>query len=104
MRQIVVDHARRRLALKRGQGAARVPLEPDAHAAPDSSEEILALDEALRRLSRLDERLARVVELRFFSGLSVEETAEVLDVNPRTVKRDWRKARALLHQALREPA
>jgi RNA polymerase sigma factor (TIGR02999 family) len=103
MRQILVDHARRKLALKRGGGAR--PLDLDAVGVPmkDSAEEIVSLDEALRRLSQVDERLARVVELRFFTGLTVEETADVLEIDPRTVKRDWRKARALLHQALRGP-
>ncbi len=100
MRQIVVDHARRRQAQKRGGG--RKPMNLDAAELPvdDRAEEILSLDEALRRLSGLDERLGRVVELRFFGGLSVEETAEVLDMDPRTVKRDWRKARALLYRDL----
>ena len=101
MRQIVVDHARRRRALKRGgAGRRRVDLESTELAVDARAEEIVALDEALTRLTALDERLARVVELRFFGGLSVDETAEVLEVDPRTVKRDWRKARALLHQDL----
>jgi RNA polymerase sigma factor (TIGR02999 family) len=103
MRQIVVDHARRRLALKRGAGAGHVELDEAAIPGDDTAEEILSLDEALRRLNLVDERLARVVELRFFTGLTVEETAEVLEVNARTVKRDWRKARALLYRELREP-
>ena len=68
----------------------------------EKAEEIIALDTALEHLEGLDERLARVVELRFFGGLSVEETAEVLDVSERTVKRDWRKARAFLYQVLNE--
>ena len=68
----------------------------------EKAEEIIALDTALEHLEGLDERLARVVELRFFGGLSVEETAEVLDVSERTVKRDWRKARAFLYQVLND--
>ena len=100
MRQIVVDHARRKQALKRGGDYRRVDLEPGELSIDDRGLEILSLDESLRRLSALDERLGRVVELRFFGGLSVEETAEVLDVDPRTVKRDWRKARALLYRDL----
>ena len=100
MRQIVVDHARRRLAQKRGGGMQRVDLERDPLAVEDRTAEIVSLDDALRRLNEVDARLARVVELRFFGGLSVEETAEVLEVDPRTVKRDWRKARALLYRSL----
>lgn len=100
MRQIVVDYARRRLAHKRGGNRTRVAIDDVPLAAEDRLEEILALDQALARLFLLDERLARVVELRFFAGLSVEETADVMDVAPRTVKRDWRKARALLYDSL----
>ena len=100
MRQIVVDYARRRLARKRGGDLVRVPIDDVQLASEDRLEEILSLDEALVRLYELDERMARVVELRFFGGLSVEETADVLQVDPRTVKRDWRKARALLYRSL----
>lgn len=100
MRQIVVDHARRRAAHKRGGGLRRLDLEDADLAVDDHAEEILSLDEALVRLKDVDERLARVVELRFFAGLTVEETAEVLEVDPRTVKRDWRKARMLLLESL----
>jgi RNA polymerase sigma factor (TIGR02999 family) len=100
MRQIVIDHARRRRAARRGGGVAPLSLDRIELPVHDRAEELLSLDEALRRLESLDARLARVVELRFFGGLSVEETAEVLDVDPRTVKRDWRKARAVLHRAL----
>lgn len=100
MRQIVVDRARRRSALKRGGGAVRVDLDDAPLASHDAVEDILSLDEALRRLEEMDPRLARVVELRFFGGLSVEETAEVIGLDPRTVKRDWRKARALLQAML----
>jgi RNA polymerase sigma factor (TIGR02999 family) len=100
MRQVVVDQARRRAAQKRGGGIAPLDLEGRDIPVEDRSAEILSLDDALRRLSQVDERLGRVVELRFFGGLSVEETAEVLKVDPRTVKRDWRKARALLYREL----
>ena len=100
MRQIVVDHARMALAQKRGGGARAVTLDvPDVSHALDPAE-LLALDRALLELVELDERLARTVELRFFGGLSVEETAEVMDTSPRTVKRDWRKARAFLQHAI----
>lgn len=101
MRQIVVDYARRRLARKRGGDLARVPLDEVQLVSEDRCEEIVALDEQLLRLSEVDERLAKVVELRFFAGLSVEETAEVLEVTPRTVQRDWRKARLLLYDGLK---
>lgn len=104
MRQIVVDHARRRRTLKRGGAMQRVDLEAARVSAHDAAEDLLALDEALSRLQRLDERLGRVVELRFFGGLSVEETADVLEIDPRTVKRDWRKARAILYASLAGPA
>ena len=100
MRQILVDHARRRGARKRGGDLHRVDLDAAEVPVDDRASELLALDDALRHLADLDDRLGRVVELRFFGGLTVEETAEVLDVDPRTVKRDWRKARALLYQAL----
>lgn len=99
MRQILVDYARRTTAAKRG-GGHPVSLDPDAIANPGRAEELLALDEALTQLEKLDGRLARIVELRFFGGLSVEETSDVLEISPRTVKRDWRKARAFLYQAI----
>lgn len=102
MRQIVVDYARRSAALKRGGGIAAASLDPSDLADPGRSEEIVALDEAVSRLAAIDERLARLVECRFFGGLSVEETAEVLEISPRTVKRDWRKARALLFENMRD--
>ena len=101
MRQILVDYARRTTAAKRG-GGHPVTLDPEAVADPGRAEELLALDEALNQLEALDERLARMVELRFFGGLSVEETADALAVSPRTVKRDWRKARAFLYQNVQE--
>jgi RNA polymerase sigma factor (TIGR02999 family) len=101
MRQILVDYARRMTAAKRGSGLA-VSLDPDQLGDPGRAEELIALDEALARLEVLDERLARNVEMRFFGGLSVEEAAEALGVSPRTVKRDWRRARAFLFEAVRE--
>jgi RNA polymerase sigma factor (TIGR02999 family) len=99
MRQILVDYARRNAAAKRSGGHV-IALDPDALADPGRAEELLALDEALQELERLDPRLARTVELRFFGGLSVEEAGEALGVSPRTVKRDWRKARAFLYQTI----
>jgi RNA polymerase sigma factor (TIGR02999 family) len=104
MRQIAVDHARRSIAQKRGGGAHMVTLDPSRLSADDGEvpTDLVALDRALGQLAELDERLARTVELRFFAGLSVEETAEVMDVSERTVKRDWRKARAFLYDALQD--
>ena len=100
MRQIVVDRARRRGARKRG-GAVRAALLDDSGPGVDArAEEILALDQALAQLGALSERLVKMVELRFFAGLSIEETAEVLGLDARTVNRDWRVARSLLFRAL----
>jgi RNA polymerase sigma factor (TIGR02999 family) len=103
MRHILVDYARRGSRQKRGAGTMMVQLDDDDvnAAIPEHADELLALDAALERLAALDERLSRVVELRFFGGLSVEETADVLQSSPRTVKRDWRKARMFLFEAVR---
>ena len=100
MRQILVDQARERTAQKRGGGQRLEVLHEEAVTLDARAGEIVALDGALERLAALDERLSHLVELRFFAGLSVEETAEVLSVSDRTVKRDWRKARTFLHHAL----
>jgi RNA polymerase sigma factor (TIGR02999 family) len=100
MRRVLVDHARRRLAAKRSPGTLYVDLGEEAVAAPDRVPELLALDRALTELERLDPRQARVVELRFFAGLSVEETAEVAGVSTATVKREWRTARAFLRHEI----
>jgi len=100
MRQLTVDYARRRAAAKRGGGAELVAADDVAVPGVERADEIVALDAALERLARLDETLSRIVELRYFGGLSVEETAEVLGCSARTVKRGWRKARALLHAEL----
>ena len=102
MRQILIDRARRRTAEKRGGGALHVELGDEATAG-DRIEDVLSLESAFLRLQEVDARLARVVELRFYAGLAVEEVAELLEVDPRTVKRDWRKARALLLAMLGEP-
>ena len=99
MRQILVDHARRQGAAKRG-GEAGPAEDVEMVAVAERSVEVLALNEALSKLEELEERLGRVVELRFFGGLSVEETADVLELSPRTVKRDWRRARAFLWREL----
>ena len=100
MRQIIVDHARRAGARKRGGSADIETLRNDDGVSLADPGPLLALDEALQQLSSFDPRLARLVDLRFFAGLSVEETAAVLQVSERTVKRDWRKARAWLYDAL----
>ncbi len=100
MRHILVDYARRRMAQKRGGEDQQVVLDERHLGVSARAEEILAIDQALSSLAELSERLSRLVELRFFGGLSVAETAEVLGTSERTVKRDWRKARAYLFRAL----
>jgi RNA polymerase sigma factor (TIGR02999 family) len=100
MRRILVDHARSRLAAKRGGSAIRLPLEEAMVVLPGHDLDFLALDEALNRLAQMDAQQSQIVELRFFSGLSVEETAKVLDVSERTVKRDWNVAKAWLRREL----
>jgi RNA polymerase sigma-70 factor (ECF subfamily) len=100
MREILIERARARVAQKRGGHAVRVTLEDVLFATQGASVDVLALDEALQRLARLDERRARVVELRYFGGLSVEETAAALDLSPATVKRAWTLARAWLYREL----
>jgi RNA polymerase sigma factor (TIGR02999 family) len=96
MRRILVDYARRNRAARRGGGRIRLTLDDDAPAA-ERSEMLLALDEALERLAALDPRLSRVVEYRYFGGLTDQETADVLGVTRRTVQRDWVKARNWLY-------
>jgi RNA polymerase sigma factor, TIGR02999 family len=101
MRRILIDHAREHLAQKRGGGAHQVTLSGiEAAADSDEAVDVLALDEALQRLAQLDPRQARLVELRYFGGLSIEETAEALEVSPATVKREWATARAWLRREL----
>jgi RNA polymerase sigma factor (TIGR02999 family) len=100
MRHILVDHARKRGAAKRGADRD-VTLADEPSAATAQADEILEIDRALERLEAVDPRLGRVVEMRFFGGMSVEETADALAVSPRTVKRDWQKAKAFLYDQLR---
>lgn len=104
MRRILIEHARARAAQKRGgdgkQAANRVPLGSLDLASPPDSEQIVMLDEALRRLEAEDAQAARVVHLRFFAGLSVDETASALGVSPSTVDREWAYARARLHRMM----
>jgi RNA polymerase sigma-70 factor (ECF subfamily) len=100
MRRILIDYARSRQTAKRGGGLHKVSLEEPLLFSEEQSEELLVLNEALERLAEFDERLSRIVELRFFGGLTVDETAEVLAVSSKTVKRDWSVARAWLHREL----
>ena len=103
MRRLLLDHARRSKSQKRGAGARRVELRDDllsSESAEDATVDSEALDAALTRLAQLDERQARIVELRFFGGLSVDETAEVVGVSPATVKRDWQFARVWLRREI----
>src|SRR5215213_62154 len=100
MRRILVDYAVARRAQKRGGGAVAEPLDDAVAMAVSRGDDLLALDEALDRLSTVDARCARVVECRFYGGMSVEETAEALETSPATVKRDWVMARAYLNREL----
>ena len=101
MRQILVDDARRRKSAKRGGGMAPIALDDASNLAQQEAENVLALDEALTLLAAKDRRESDIVELRFFGGLSVEETAEVLNVSPGTVARDWAFARAWLKDQMK---
>ncbi len=100
MREILVDYARRHAAAKRGGGACKLSLDEAAITPRQTDVDLVALDDALRELSRLDRRQCRVVELRFFAGLTLQEIAEVLDIAPATVQRDWTAARAWLHRQI----
>jgi len=99
MRRILVDHARRRRARKRDAGRP-ITLDDEVAGSLPDSDEVLAVDEALERLAALDPRQARLVELRYFAGLSIEQTAESLEISPATVKRDWLSAKAWLQREL----
>ena len=101
MRRILVDHARTKKRAKRGGSDIRVSLTEATAIAKSADVDVVALDEALDRLAEIDEQQGRIVELRFFSGLTVEETAEVLGISPATVKRDWSMAKAWLHREIR---
>jgi RNA polymerase sigma factor (TIGR02999 family) len=101
MRRVLVDHARTRRAAKRGGAYRKVSLDEALTLTNEQSDEIVAIDEALSRLACLDPRQGRVVELRFFGGLTEDETAHVLGIASRTVKRDWRVAKAWLHGELK---
>lgn len=101
MRRILLNYARDRQRAKRGGKAVQVSLSEVAVMTPEKSDELIALDESLERLALIDERKCRVVELRYFGGLSVEETAEVLGISPITVARDWKMAKAWLAREIR---
>jgi len=104
MRNILIDYARRRSAQKRGGDRPHVQLDDAIVSAEKSAHVFLAVDEALKQLTELDERLGRVVEYRFFGGMQEQEIAELLGVSKRTVRRDWRKAKGWLSRALADNA
>jgi RNA polymerase sigma-70 factor, ECF subfamily len=104
MRRILVDHARARYAAKRDGGLLRVSLDQAADIGQQRGAELIALDDALKELAEFDTRKSRIVELRYFGGLSVEETAQVLEVSPVTVKREWRAAKLWLLHAMSSEA
>jgi RNA polymerase sigma factor (TIGR02999 family) len=100
MRQILVDHARKRKSLKRGEGIANISLDEVFEISEKTDDQIIALDEALKKLETIEERSSKIVELRYFSGLTIEETAEVLNISPATAKRDWNFAKAWLYREI----
>lgn len=100
MRHILVDHARTRNYAKRGGGATKLPLDEATALTAQRAAELIALDDALKDLSALDPRRSQIIELRFFGGLSMEETAEVMNISPSTVQREWRAAKAWLHHTM----
>jgi RNA polymerase sigma factor (TIGR02999 family) len=103
MRRILIDHARKHAYAKRGGGAPKVSLDEACMLGEGRAAELVALDDALSLLAAVDERKSRIVELRYFGGLSVDETAEVLGVHPDTVNRDWQRAKAFLRRELASP-
>lgn len=102
MRGLLVDRARSRAAIKRGGGSRRVELEDVAVVSPVQDEKLLVLNDALERFAEVDPRKARIVEMRYFGGMTVEETAEVLELSPITIKREWLKARAWLYREMQQ--
>lgn len=102
MRHILVDHARARATDKRGGEAQRIALEDAENLSDDADIDLLALDEALKQLATFDEQQSRIVELRFFGGLTIEETAHVLEISPATVKREWTLAKAWLFRRIKD--
>ncbi len=104
MRRILVEHARKRHFAKRGGGAVKVSLDEAAIVSQEQAADLVALDDALTSLEAMDERKARIVELRYIGGLNIEETAEVLAISPATVQREWRAAKAWLYREIKEGA
>jgi RNA polymerase sigma factor (TIGR02999 family) len=104
MRRVMVDHARQRQALKRGAAPVQVTLDETALVSESRAAELIALDEALDRLAKLDPRMCQIVEMRYFGGLTIAEVAEVLKLHPSTVKNEWKAAKAWLYAALTEDA
>jgi RNA polymerase sigma factor (TIGR02999 family) len=104
MRRILVEHARKRHFAKRGGGAVKVSFDEAAIVSQEQAADLVALDDALTSLEAMDERKARIVELRYIGGLNIEETAEVLDISPATVQREWRAAKAWLYREIKEGA
>jgi RNA polymerase sigma factor (TIGR02999 family) len=102
MRHILIDHARRHQAAKRGAGAFHVALDEAETVSENRAAEFVALDDALTKLATIDERKSRIVELRFFGGLTVEDVARLLGLSPITIKREWRSARAWLQREIRQ--
>ena len=102
MRRILVDHARGRHRAKRGGGNIRISLDEEVAGSTNNEVELIDIDEALNRLAEIDIQQSKIVELRFFAGLNVEETAQVLGISPRTVKRSWRFAKAWLRRELQD--
>ena len=100
MRRILLDHARRRHQAKRGGDAVRVSLDESAIVTGERDAQLIALDDALRRLEEVDERKSKVVELRFFGGLNIDETAEAMRISPATVRREWSMAKAWLYREI----
>jgi RNA polymerase sigma factor (TIGR02999 family) len=101
MRYIIIDYARQRGAAKRGGAAQHIQLDENEIAINDQVQQLLSLDDAIQALARLDERLVRMVECRFFSGMTEEETAEALEISLSTVQRDWKRAKAWLKEEMR---
>lgn len=101
MRHILIDRARQRLSQKQGGAYAKVDVEEAEIKIDDECVDLLALDQALERMATDHPRLVRMIEMRFFAGLSVEEVGQALEVDPRTIKRDWQKARAFIYQAMK---
>lgn len=104
MRQILVDHARKKAASKRGGSAITLQVDESSAVSKVPTIDLLALDDAMQKLAILDPRQSQIVELRFFGGLSIEETAQVMDISPATTKREWSTARLWLHKAMTNEA